>query len=524
MTAPILRSADGGWELNGVLLHPAEDPLGAALGEVKNLVASLKAGDVVLQAGSGLGWHAQAILSLAPPGTHLLVYEPDPAKIALMTRHGPRAEGVTLVSEEAELASLLGRHLVYGTAPGVRIFSPRAYRVTEPKLIAHTREIVERTCVRARSDTRTRQLRDAEWTEAFVENLLQSTRFPDLSLAEGIFSGIPALVVGAGPSLDQSLPAMAGTPARCLVLAAASALKPMMAAGIPPHGMVAMEAKDESRQFEGVPCEGILLGAGSRSHPRHFSQWPGQTGLFHTTPWGPALAGLGRAIPTGGHATSVAFTLALLWGCDPIILVGQDLAFTGGRIHAAGRPGGEEEKIPARCPVEGIRGEEAQTSPTMLSYILWYQEAAAFLRTKGRRVINCTHAGALLKGFEHRPLGETLGEIPPLQGDIRDMTRGFSRFPRPGHRVLLQRVLQGLAAIPRLTARLEAQGMASCQRLLQEETPFGPYKGLFLGPDIVSTRALLGAAASLLAGCRARLSREGPPTAPPAPVGGPTQP
>ena len=47
------------------------------------------------------------------------------------------------------------------------------------------------------------------------------------------------------------------------------------------------------------------------------------------------LTGCG-GLPMSGSVSTVAFGLARLLGCSPIVLVGQDLAYSGGRTHAAG--------------------------------------------------------------------------------------------------------------------------------------------------------------------------------------------
>ncbi len=41
-------------------------------------------------------------------------------------------------------------------------------------------------------------------------------------------------------------------------------------------------------------------------------------------------------IQSGGSVATSAFDLLLNLGCDPVILVGQDLAYTGREIHSSG--------------------------------------------------------------------------------------------------------------------------------------------------------------------------------------------
>ncbi|MBW2322815.1 MAG: DUF115 domain-containing protein, partial [Deltaproteobacteria bacterium] len=131
---------------------------------------------------------------------------------------------------------------------------------------------------------------------------------------------------------------LAGVTDRALVLAAASALKPLASVGTSPHITFALEAKDESRQFEGIDHAKTLLAAASTSHPNHFLKWLGPQSLFHLWPWMAMLSGLGKALPSGGHVTSAAFSLRLFSG-----------RLMGLRPHYSGRSGPGLHAWPDSC-------------------------------------------------------------------------------------------------------------------------------------------------------------------------------
>jgi hypothetical protein len=268
------------------------------------------------------------------------------------------------------------------------------------------------------------------------------------------------------------LPHLAGVREKALVLAAASALRPLAKVGVAPHLALALEALDESRQFAGAAQIRTVLAAATSSHPAHFRSWSGPRALFHLQPWLIRLLGQGQALPSGGHATSVAFSLAILWGCDPIILVGQDLAYTGGRIHAADRPGGEDEARPLTTPVPAIGGGQVETSHVMLSYITWYEEAAAYLRARARRrIINATAAGAHLSGFEHQNLAQVLSDLPSLSIDFNDLTTALKRLPRPRIEALKGRLAQARADVRRASLLVETDGLAAARQALALDSP-----------------------------------------------------
>lgn len=451
-------TAGGDCLLGGSLLHPGEGALEAARRELARLLEGAGPADLLVLAGGGLGWHARAALD-RQGGPRVLVYEPDPQRRALMAALGPRLADAEIACDNEELAQALGRRLLYEASGGrVALFSPPAYGQAAPEVEAAARDILERTRSRAYVDNQTRKSRGQDWLDHLATNIKQMIELPDATLLAGVLEGAPAVVVGAGPSLDLSLRDLPLAQGKALILAAASALGPLARAGVTPHLAFALEAADESRQFAGADQARTILAAASSGHPRHFSEWAGPRALFHLQPWLVGLAGLGHCLPTGGHATSAAFSLALLWGCDPVILVGQDLAFSGGRSHAQHRPGGEDEGRPSTTHVPAIGGGEVETSHIMLSYITWYQEAAGFLRAHhpGRRVVNATAQGAALPGFAHAPLGEALAGLGELSFGHEDLARALTRLPRPGAERLALHLAQARADLRR------------CERILAE--------------------------------------------------------
>lgn len=450
---------DGCCFLGGQLLHPAENPLQAAANQLAQLLETADPQDVLVLAGAGLGWHARAALD-HDNGPKVLIYEPNAEQTALLNCLGPPIGEAEIVSSPQELAEALGRLLVYEAPGKVAVYSHPAYLVENREFVDTAREVVKRVQSRARSDFITRSSQAEKWLSHIATNFKRILDAPDISLPSGVFSNIPAVVIGAGPSLDNSLNDLAKIEGGALLLAAASALAPLAKAGIKPHLAVALEAKDESRQFENIDPHGTVLAAASSSHPNHFALWNGKLSTFHLQKWLAELTGLSTALPTGGHATSAAFSLAIAWGCDPIILVGQDLAYTGGRIHAAGRPGGEDEARPQLVEVASINGGRVRTSPVMQSYIDWYREAVSYLEqgNSSTRVINATAAGALLPPMEHMPLEQALTLLDSSQTYDNLLQEVADRLPCPPASHLGQGLRRSMAQVRSLLAELGSQG------------------------------------------------------------------
>jgi hypothetical protein len=477
MSAMLEITTQGDCLLGGRLLHPGQGNLETARQDLAPLLAAARPEDTVVMAGLGLGWHAQAVLE-HDPAPHLLVYEPDERRRAWAAALGPAWRGgdkAVMAKDDEQLIEALAPRLVYAPAGRVAIYCHPAYRQAAPEVLAQAEAMVRRSQSRGQVEHANRGAKQRLWLEHLAHNFKHLLRMPDVSRLLGLGQGRPALVVGAGPSLDQSLAELRGIDRRCLVLAAASALAPLAGVGVAPHLALAMEAKDESRQLAGADPGRTILAAASSSHPAHFAAWPGYKALFHLQPWVAGLVGEGLALPSGGHVTSVAFSLAVLMGCHPIILVGQDLAYSGGRQHASQRPGGEESSPAKGLQVPAIGGGLIETSQVMQSYIAWYQEAAAYLARQSQesRVINATAQGALLPGFPHVPLAAALAQIPSSSNNFNFIARSLRAQKLPQASDLGLRLGQARAGLRRARAVLEQDGLEACRRQTDPDNPAG---------------------------------------------------
>ena len=149
-----------------------------------------------------------------------------------------------------------------------------------PGQLQAVRKLVGEVMGRAGVDSRTRLQKNDLWASYVAENTGAVMASPEVSAWRGILAGVPALIIGAGPSLTESLPQITACQDRMLLLGAASILGPLAKARLSPHCVTALEAKDESRQFVG-PGNG--KGAAGRGIQ------------FPTKPF-PALAGPGRSL------------------------------------------------------------------------------------------------------------------------------------------------------------------------------------------------------------------------------------
>lgn len=161
---------------------------------------------------------------------------------------------------------------------------------------------------------------------------------------DGAWQGASVIVAAAGPSLDETLPALRDVAERALLIAVDTAARPLLAAGIMPDVVVALDpTPTNGRHLIGLPggARSPWLVAEGSVDPIAVRAFTGRTFFFQVSghqPW-PWLESLGlRAgrLRAWGSVLTSALDLALRGGAARVVFVGADLAFTGGRPYCRG--------------------------------------------------------------------------------------------------------------------------------------------------------------------------------------------
>jgi len=256
------------------------------------------------------------------------------------------------------------------------------------------------------------------------------------------FTNVPAVVIGAGPSLDANLPALYDLQDRALLIAVDTAVRPLLAADIRPHLVVSVDPSEaNARHLNDLPdVRGLwFVGEGSLT-PSVFPQFTGRTFTYkvsHHDPW-PWLADQDAdrlKLQTWGSVLTTAFDLARRAGCSPIVFAGSDLAYTDGLQYCRNTvyepdwspfPTNAERAAEFARYLEtrphltqrDISGREVTTVPHFIQFRDWIVAQAEAVSP--RRIINGTGAGILHGGVIENVNLELLG-FPPLAEADHDL-------------------------------------------------------------------------------------------------------
>ena len=167
---------------------------------------------------------------------------------------------------------------------------------------------------------------------------------------------IPAVLVSAGPSLAESLDDIRLLSKKAFILCVDTALKILLNAGIKPNAVITLDAQIHTLfSFQGLDLNGIILFTDIASNPSILSKIKLDKVIFSTTAQiSKNFQGLDKKqytggtqyaqnvygeigyLQSGGSVATSGFDLLRVLGCEPIFLVGQDLAYTDRKIHSMG--------------------------------------------------------------------------------------------------------------------------------------------------------------------------------------------
>ena len=244
----------------------------------------------------------------------------------------------------------------------------------------------------------------------------------------------PCIIVSAGPSLDKNIRQLKQIQGKAFTIVVDAALRTALKAGIRPDLVCTVDARVPERFFEGVDLTDVIwayTGTTRKSIAENYGKDVFYYGTFYQK-WNETLKEeLGYPIPSfasGGCVSSEAFVLALYLGFRTIVLIGQDLAFTGGSTHTkeatVGRALSDEQYKQRRkiVEVEGIDGTMLDTDFQMWFYKQWFEKVIKMNQDQ-IKVIDATEGGAKIEGTIVQTLAETIEQECRGELDIYEIEK-----------------------------------------------------------------------------------------------------
>lgn len=409
-----------------------------------------------LHFGLGLGYFLEADVT----AKHTLIFEPHPGVIlaamesrdlsVLLPQRGTRiCVGLTRFRDLLAQMWPAEGQLKWVVSP----FHEKGY----PKLKQRVMQLVQEMRQRVSNANYTIDMMLPTLTGSALASFLFAAAAPSVAALDGLLQNIPAVIVSPGPSLIKQLPWLRLMQQRVCLIAGVRSVKLLEQAGIAPHILIHNEARPYHHLIQDATnlerCVAVLA---DQAHVAMYRKFQDRTFVYRH-PLNPVSQWLFQCYPqtqhepllTGGSVATEAFSLALRMGCQPIALVGQDLALQAGQRYAT-QPTSEPTPVQEMA---GVWGQAVQVPKDYASFVYWLRDRALQLRRQNPalRLINLSH-GVRLHGFEHV--------------SIRQMTQLCAVKSATVSPLLHSRLQHGNLTQQQVAAMLQ-QGMANSQQVYE---------------------------------------------------------
>jgi hypothetical protein len=255
-------------------------------------------------------------------------------------------------------------------------------------------------------------------------NLDEIINNPGINMLKNKFKGMPAVCVATGPSLDKNIHLLKGLEDKALIIAADASLKPMLNRGLKPHLVSTLEREmavvELFKDIPGEQYDDVYLCGCPVIYPEVYQEYKGPRiivyRMFDHFKWLGVERGLLEIKLSAGNMN---FKIAEYLGCNPIILIGQDLALIGEQSNATGAALGSEQQsylAEPRLKVKGNYADEVVTTRSLNMYLEAYQVDVADYKGK---CINATEGGAYIHGTHVITFSEAITKHLQQKRDIK---------------------------------------------------------------------------------------------------------
>ncbi|WP_226002587.1 motility associated factor glycosyltransferase family protein [Paenibacillus sp. BJ-4] len=416
-------------------LHDPEQPRQEAELFVSGL-KEVKPQAHVIFFGVGLGYHIREFLHRYP-NTSFSIVEPDTGVMNIFLQHlnendwlaNEMIEEVMVGATTGETLSSL--HRLIDRVSGVLVIPWLPYRSLFTAELMRFNEMLHRMVSSKKDKMAINHVYEKKWALNSMHNLpfiLHSSDF--LHSGSEHIAGKPALIVSAGPSLNDEIEHLRHIRENNLayLFTVGSAVNTLVEHGIYPHGTFSYDPNEYNvnviqkvidKRIDSIP---LIFGSTVGKHT--LDHYPGR--LMHIIISQDELSMHLLRTPEGHKPTIIndapsvaviALQCLVRMKADPIVLVGQNLAYRGEQYYAEGITNSPGVPVSSNSPrVEGVHGQQVVTNH---SFIKMKKEMEFYINiAKDTEFINTTREGAVIKGTSFQNLEEVIQTR--LKGSIDD--------------------------------------------------------------------------------------------------------
>jgi hypothetical protein len=394
---------------------------------------------VIFLFGFGIGYHVEELLG-ASGRALIVVFEPSGA--VFQAALGERDLTTVLESDRVQI--------VLGDAPApfdllvsdpsiarVKLLSLRSYQTLFPDSCEKRRKEYVSWLNRRQINTATIRRFDRLWTSNTFRNSGLFFSLKGIEVLKGKLRGIPAIVVCAGPSLEQDIVHVREVAPNAVIFAVDTALRPVMQRGVVPDFVVSVDPQWVNSlillsdpQLRGKKKTLPVLVSDPAVYPSTLREYSGIK-VISSSVFAPGriierFSGTKGTIAAGGSVAIAAYDLARITGTDPILLLGLDLSYSNTKTHLSGSF--HEIYLLSRANrldtvhtqmaryiaggdpfyADDKNGNRVLTDRRMMLYRSWFENQ---VKDSPARTINASSGGINIDGIDNIPIDELRADL-----------------------------------------------------------------------------------------------------------------
>ncbi|WP_265444767.1 6-hydroxymethylpterin diphosphokinase MptE-like protein [Acetivibrio straminisolvens] len=418
------------------LLCDHENPINEAYAWIDKYIDPSNKADIVF--GMGMAFHLEVLLT-SFPNKKVIIVEPNMDlfyQIACIRNLEPVIKKAEIIVDEA-LDVILERinSLFWDTEKGgIQVQPFEVYGEMFPDMWDNLRDSFIKLANNFTVDIATRRKFGELWVYNNIKNLDKICDASDAGVLAGKFKGIPGILVSAGPSLEKNIHLLKGLEDKCVIMAAGTAVRVMESFGLSPHFMVGIDAGEKEGEIHSnVKNKDIYFIYSNQVSTYSVNGYTGPKFVMNY-PVDMYTAGFfdyadikSDFFLSGPSVANTCFDILFKMGCDPIIIIGQDMAFTFGSMYAGEAPGtviNDNEDIQKRGYIlaKDIYGNEVYTTRPFLAIRNWFEGYFEKVRDK-IEIINATEGGLNISYARNETLEDALKSCDFSEDGIKKLIK-----------------------------------------------------------------------------------------------------
>ncbi|MGL6174140.1 MAG: motility associated factor glycosyltransferase family protein [Cellulosilyticaceae bacterium] len=421
--------------------------------------------------GIGLGHAAREIINQVSKNSRIILVEPSDELVECQKDYIEdliQNESIKVATNKTALGRTLKEVIRNIDLKNIKVIMQPVYREFYNQyyleVLTDIQEYVDKLQVNINTIT--------SFSEINLKNLINNKEAiknsKSLSLYHKHFENIPAVIVSAGPSLKKNIQYLKDF--KGLIFTGGRTLPHVMKQGIQPHFLVSIDPTEISYETlqEGKQNQCNLICTEVTNH-HIINENRGNQYFIRGTQEKLAQSLLGielMSLPMYGSVATACLSSAYYMGCNPIIFIGQDLAYTDQQAHVDGFKSFEVDMHSAHIRyVEGIDGQQIATDITLLLFLRWIEQ---FIKDTKNQVnyINCTEGGAHIQGTQVSRFKDTIEQYQDNYKIEFLHKEAYRKEERDQIDYTLEQTLKNLYT----TRKIAQKGIALSERLEKEYT------------------------------------------------------